>query len=558
MNIRVDLNTPIKDGMEVPFRSPVDCSQVTGLILYYPENGSTASKEFTFADAHGNNVGDIDHLFAENVVVKVILDVTTGMAFVQNADTNAYLEGRFAAIEEEIQNIDMPDTDPDRHAKYFTITDDGVISLKPEYRGGCPSNRAAAFPLAVSDRGADKLGSKNAELPKHLIIPEAVNETVVVSLAPGMFMRNMAIEEITIPHLVTAIPDRFCDTSFYFRRLHGTENIETVGEICFQQTRIEKAIFPKLKSLGRATFHRCPFLIYADVGNITRIEDKTFTYTSMLSRIKGGANISFVGQQAFTKNYRLYNVEFLPNLKSIGLEAFHRCRLKYDWKSLSDSGCAFPGNENGVNGMNTSWHLQGKPDANGMWWENCTVTPCENPVPTLLSQTDPRWANREINAGRTYQTGCTWMSILHIYCALNNLTLSTVEEFENIVGADIKAMFVDGSLETAKAILEALGITVTLAPVSQERLQTLYNSLNSGAYAITEMYKDTVTTTSMHHATMIYGVNANKELLIADSNVPADENVDAGEHTIKYAMPIENMSVLTGVTPCRILIASLQ
>ena len=98
MNIRVDLTTPIYDGAEVVFRSPVDCSQVTGLIVYYQDNGNTASQEFAFADAHGNNVGDIDHLFAENVVVKVILDVTTGMAFVQNADTNAYLEGRFDGI----------------------------------------------------------------------------------------------------------------------------------------------------------------------------------------------------------------------------------------------------------------------------------------------------------------------------------------------------------------------------------------------------------------------------------------------------------------------------
>ena len=98
MNIRVDLTTPIKDGTEVVFRSPVDCSQITGLIVYVTENGNTTSQEFALADAHGNNVGDIDHLFAENVVVKVILDVTTGMAFVQNADTNAYLESRFDGI----------------------------------------------------------------------------------------------------------------------------------------------------------------------------------------------------------------------------------------------------------------------------------------------------------------------------------------------------------------------------------------------------------------------------------------------------------------------------
>ena len=96
MNIRVDLNYPIKDGTELVFRSPVDCSQVTGLKVYYTEDdGIVTSKEFAFADAHGQNVGDIDHLFAKNAVVKVILDVTTGMAFVQNADTNAYIERTF-------------------------------------------------------------------------------------------------------------------------------------------------------------------------------------------------------------------------------------------------------------------------------------------------------------------------------------------------------------------------------------------------------------------------------------------------------------------------------
>ena len=99
-NIRVDVGSIIRDGTAVAFRSPVDCSQVTGLIVYYPDmDGNETATEFAFADAHGNNVGDIDHLFAENVVVKVILDVTSGMAFVQNADTNAYLEGRFNELD---------------------------------------------------------------------------------------------------------------------------------------------------------------------------------------------------------------------------------------------------------------------------------------------------------------------------------------------------------------------------------------------------------------------------------------------------------------------------
>ncbi|MBO5953346.1 MAG: hypothetical protein J6Q53_04400 [Oscillospiraceae bacterium] len=95
-NIRVDVGYTIHDGSELKFRSPASCSAITGLIVYYPgTNGNITSNVFALADAHGNNVGDIDHLFAENVVVKVILDVTTGMAFVQNADTNAYIEDTF-------------------------------------------------------------------------------------------------------------------------------------------------------------------------------------------------------------------------------------------------------------------------------------------------------------------------------------------------------------------------------------------------------------------------------------------------------------------------------
>lgn len=109
MNIRVDLNTAIADGTEVVFRSPADCSQVTGMVVYH--NGGKT--EFAFADAHGNNVGDIDHLFAENAVVKVILDVATSMAFVQNADTNAYIEGTFVKSvngkkPDKLGNVEVP------------------------------------------------------------------------------------------------------------------------------------------------------------------------------------------------------------------------------------------------------------------------------------------------------------------------------------------------------------------------------------------------------------------------------------------------------------------
>lgn len=95
--IRVDLEATVVNGQALTFKSPADCSDVTGLIIYYPEGGSVTSKTFKFVDAHGVDVGSgTVSLFAANALVKVILDTDAAKAYVQNADTNAYLEGELA------------------------------------------------------------------------------------------------------------------------------------------------------------------------------------------------------------------------------------------------------------------------------------------------------------------------------------------------------------------------------------------------------------------------------------------------------------------------------
>ena len=95
--IRIDLEATPINGQPLTFQSPADCSQVTGLIVYYPEGNGTTSKDFKFVDAHGVDVGSgTVSLFAENVLVKVVLDTDQGKAYVQNADTNAYLEEQLA------------------------------------------------------------------------------------------------------------------------------------------------------------------------------------------------------------------------------------------------------------------------------------------------------------------------------------------------------------------------------------------------------------------------------------------------------------------------------
>ena len=93
--IRIDLSATIINGQALTFKAPADCSQITGLVVYYPEGNATTSKNFKFVDAHGVDVGSgTVSLFAKNALVKVVLDTDTGKAYIQNADTNDYLEGK--------------------------------------------------------------------------------------------------------------------------------------------------------------------------------------------------------------------------------------------------------------------------------------------------------------------------------------------------------------------------------------------------------------------------------------------------------------------------------
>ena len=97
MNIRINLGHAPLDGETISFKAPCNASDVTGLIIYYPNgSGQEASREFTLNDANGKDIGMIDSIFAEGAIVKVVVDTDTDSAFVQNPDTNAYLERRLA------------------------------------------------------------------------------------------------------------------------------------------------------------------------------------------------------------------------------------------------------------------------------------------------------------------------------------------------------------------------------------------------------------------------------------------------------------------------------
>lgn len=74
----------VVDGQSLTFKAPCDGAAVTGITI-----GSTT---YTFKDAHRNDLGGMGNLFLTGAYVKVVLDTTNNYAYIQNADTNKYLE----------------------------------------------------------------------------------------------------------------------------------------------------------------------------------------------------------------------------------------------------------------------------------------------------------------------------------------------------------------------------------------------------------------------------------------------------------------------------------
>lgn len=87
--IKINSKYPLYDGMPITFKAPCDCTAAEGLTVN--------STNFIFKDAHGNALTGIGNLFGKDALVKVILDKTNGFAYIQNADSNKYLETRMSA-----------------------------------------------------------------------------------------------------------------------------------------------------------------------------------------------------------------------------------------------------------------------------------------------------------------------------------------------------------------------------------------------------------------------------------------------------------------------------
>lgn len=92
--VRIELGCKPIDGQHVTFKAPCDCTAITGIRVYYQDGEQKKSTSFTMKDTHGNDLTGIGNLFMTGAYVHVILDTNSGTAYLQNADTNGYLEGK--------------------------------------------------------------------------------------------------------------------------------------------------------------------------------------------------------------------------------------------------------------------------------------------------------------------------------------------------------------------------------------------------------------------------------------------------------------------------------
>ena len=169
------------------------------------------------------------------------------------------------------------------HEKYFDITPDGKISLKPEYRGAAGkkyySNDVITYTpeqmsYCISDNGVGYVGSKNCELPREISIPLTVNGITVTDFQMGIFAFNERITQVTLNPNITTIPSTFVYRAVNFEALHCTEQITTVKTASFSCTKIKKLEMPNLEKTSGAVFHLCSQLEYVDMGKITALGNK--------------------------------------------------------------------------------------------------------------------------------------------------------------------------------------------------------------------------------------------------------------------------------------------
>ena len=92
------------------------------------------------------DIGVVDNIFSEGAIVKVILDTDTNNAYVQNPDTNTYIEGKFEELKVYIDAVASGKADASLAGRVETAEGE-IDTLQSEF--GAVEAKAAANEDAI-------------------------------------------------------------------------------------------------------------------------------------------------------------------------------------------------------------------------------------------------------------------------------------------------------------------------------------------------------------------------------------------------------------------------
>lgn len=132
-NIKITVDGPLVDGHRVTFKAPCDSSQAEKLNVFYIEEDAQQSRLFTMKDSQGSDVTGFKGLFSQGAYVSAVLDTNGGFAYLQNADTNSYVEKKLEIIRGTLTGGETDVTITDAR-----ITTDSILSFYTSVYGVSP------------------------------------------------------------------------------------------------------------------------------------------------------------------------------------------------------------------------------------------------------------------------------------------------------------------------------------------------------------------------------------------------------------------------------------
>ena len=406
---------------------------------------------------------------------------------------------------------------------YFDIDYDGIISLKPEYRGKSVEEE---YPYSISDNGVGLEGSKISDLPEILFIPNNIDKEQVRGFQPGIFCENYRLKGLILPLGIKTIPDYFVTRSIYLEEIKNLEQIEHVGKAALAQTRVEEVYLPNLKTLEKSAFMYCGRLIRVNIGNsIEIIKEKTFYGCSDLIDFTGGKNVTSIEASAFYSTRRLRDLSLLQNkITSIGENAFAGSNVNFEdvYEELVANGCVFEA------------YATYKQYNDEDYWTGVPFEPCKNPLNSLFHQKDIRWKDKQIgnytykdengnSTGVPYTygaNGCALCTLTSIYSALTGTKFESPEEMIALMESKGLTKYDFRYRDDWCEIAKGLGLTVVqyYDTLTKESLQHCYEELKNGAllYSSIGIPKHDM---EGGHATLVYGINSDGEVLTSESSM---------------------------------------